>query len=216
MALRLLVFDWDGTLADSTDIIAGVLQAACRDLGCPVPDDEAARHVIGLGLADALRHAAPTLHPDHVPRLSSLYRTHYLAREAEIRLFAGARELLERWSALGCLLGVATGKTRLGLDRSLRQHGLLSTFHATRCADEDKPKPDPAMLLHLMRHLDVAPEETVMIGDTTHDLEMARRAGVRSIGTAHGAHAEEKLSTMEPIAIVRSLDELDFVLRRLV
>ncbi|HVO89639.1 MAG TPA: HAD-IA family hydrolase [Casimicrobiaceae bacterium] len=215
MSVRLLVFDWDGTLADSTDIIAGVLQSACRDLGCPVPDDEAARHVIGLGLADALRHAAPTLQQDEIPRLSALYRHHYLAREPEIELFEGAHDLLARLARRGHLLGIATGKTRAGLDRALARHELAALFHATRCADESPPKPDPAMLVHVMSALDVLAAETIMIGDTTHDLEMARRAGVRSIAMAHGAHAAEKLRALQPVGLVQSLRELDELLVRL-
>jgi len=210
--LRLIVFDWDGTLADSTELIATVLQRACSDVGHPVPELEAARHVIGLGLSDALRHVAPALDREQFPSLAARYRYHYLAREAEIALFDGAREMLHRLAGRDHLLGVATGKTRAGLDRALQQHGLQDVFHATRCADEDAPKPDPAMLLSLMRRLDVAPSDTVMVGDTTHDLEMAQRAGVRAIGVAHGAHARDKLAEVEPVAVVESLEELEDLL----
>src|SRR5215471_20067844 len=121
---RLLVFDWDGTLADSTAIIAGAIQQACMDLGLPVPDDVAARYVIGLGLADAMRHVAPTLPIAEHPRLSERYRHHYLARDPEIPLFAGAREMLDELDARGFLLAIATGKSRVGLARALTQQGL--------------------------------------------------------------------------------------------
>ena len=190
----LVVFDWDGTLADSTSFIAMALQRACQDIGCTVPDDESARYVIGLGLGDAIRHIAPGLDPAQYPRLSARYREHYLAREEAIPLYAGARRLLDALRTEGRLLAVATGKSRVGLDRALAFHGLRDVFHATRCADEGMPKPHPDMLLHLMRRLDVSAERVVMIGDTTHDLAMAAQAGVCSIAVTHGAHAAHALA----------------------
>ena len=208
------MFDWDGTLADSTDIIASVLQSACRELGHRVPDREAARHVIGLGLVDALRHAAPEVRPDQFTALAARYRDHYLARESNIVLFEGARDLLERLRSR-YLLGVATGKNRIGLDRAMGQHALTATFHGTRCADEAAPKPDPAMLVDLMNRLQVRPAETLMIGDTTHDVEMGRRAGVRAIAISHGAHSKDKLALAEPFAIVDSLRELEELLAKM-
>ena len=205
---RLLVFDWDGTLADSTAIIVGSLQQACRDLGLPSPDDETARFVIGLGLADALRHVAPTLASEHYPRLSERYRHHYLARDPEILLFAGARELLDELAARGFLLAVATGKSRVGLARALSQLGVGHRFVASRCADEGFPKPHPDMLLNLMDRCGVGPAETLMIGDTTHDMQLARNAGAEALGVAYGAHAEARLADLSPLAIVASIAEL--------
>jgi phosphoglycolate phosphatase len=205
---RLLAFDWDGTLADSTSIIATSLQSACRDIGEPVPDDVAARYVIGLGLAQALAHVAPRLAQERHPELSARYRFHYLARDAEIPLFDGAAALLEDLHAEGYLLGIATGKTRVGLDRSLAAHSLRDRFHATRCADEGRPKPHPDMLLHLMAVLDVPAAQTLMIGDTTHDLELARAAGADSVGVSYGAHDADGLASAKPLAIVHSIAEL--------
>lgn len=210
---RLLVFDWDGTLADSTAIIVGALQQACRDLELPVPDDETARFVIGLGLADALRHIAPTLAAADYPRLSERYRHHYLARDPEILLFAGARELLDELDARGFLLAIATGKSRLGLTRALSQLGVGHRFVASRCADEGFPKPHPDMLLNLMDRCGVSPAETLMIGDTTHDMELARNAGAKAVGVAYGAHAEARLVGLSPLAIVASITELSGWLR---
>jgi phosphoglycolate phosphatase len=204
----LVVFDWDGTLADSTAIIACALQNACRDLGCVVPDEMAARYVIGLGLADALRHVAPSLDPTDYPRLSARYREHYFSREAEIPLFAGARELLSDLRDRGHRIAIATGKSRVGLDRALAFHRLADAFDATRCADEGMPKPHPDMLHHLMRATDTPPSATVMIGDTTHDLQMAANAGVAAIAVTHGAHGVASLSALRPIAIVPSADQL--------
>ena len=205
---RLLVFDWDGTLADSTSIIASALQAACRDVGEPVPDDVAARFVIGLGLGEALALVAPALSVARHPELSARYRHHYLARDAEIPLFDGVPALLADLSEEGFMLAVATGKTRVGLDRSLRSHLLTERFDATRCADEGRPKPHPEMLQHLMSRLGVAPTETLMIGDTTHDLELARAAGVDAVAVAYGAHQPEGLAAARPLATVHSIGEL--------
>src|ERR1700757_2788873 len=188
---RLLVFDWDGTLADSTEIIALAIQQACTDLGLPAPDDKAARFVIGLGLADALRHVAPTLPLSEHPKLSERYRHHYLARDPEIPLFAGTREMLDDLDARGFLLAVATGKSRTGLARALAQQGLEHRFVASRCADEGFPKPHPDMLLALMERVGVEAAQTLMIGDTTHDLELARNAGVSALAVSYGAHAVE-------------------------
>ncbi|HZI84741.1 MAG TPA: HAD-IA family hydrolase [Casimicrobiaceae bacterium] len=205
---RLLVFDWDGTLADSTAIIAASIQQACCDLGLPVPAEVAARFVIGLGLGDALRQVAPTLAPADYPRLSERYREHYLARDPEIPLFAGVREMLDELDALGFLLAVATGKSRVGLTRALSQQGLEARFVASRCADEGFPKPHPDMLLALMERCGVGPAETLMIGDTSHDLELARNAGASAVAVTYGAHGADGLAALSPLALVSSVAEL--------
>ena len=190
----LVVFDWDGTLADSTAIIARALQRACLDVGCAEPDEVNARYVIGLGLVDALRHLAPGLSPEHYPRLSARYREHYLAQEDAIPLYAGARELLEDLRSQGHALAVATGKSRAGLDRALAFHALRDVFAVTRCADEGRPKPHPEMLEHIMERLGADRGRVLMVGDTTHDLQMAAAAGVDSVAMSHGAHAAHMLA----------------------
>ncbi len=205
---RLLVFDWDGTLADSTAIIAHAIQQACRDLQQPAPDDGRARFVIGLGLSDALRYVAPDLPAADYPRLSERYRHHYLARDPDIPLFAGAREMLDELDARGFLLAIATGKSRVGLTRALQQQGLAHRFVATRCADEGFPKPHPDMLLTLMQRCGVAPDETLMVGDTTHDLELARNAGASALAVTYGAHPLAGLASLSPLATLASIDEL--------
>jgi len=205
---KLIVFDWDGTLADSTAIIAESIQAACRDIGETPPDDIAARYVIGLGLADALRLIAPALIAERHSELAARYRHHYLSRDPEIPLFDGAKELLSELATGGYLMAVATGKTRIGLDRALMANGLQRRFAATRCADEGFPKPHPDMLLHLMDRLAVTPAETLMVGDTTHDLELARNAGTSAIAVAYGAHAASGLTKLAPLALLHSVGEL--------
>ena len=204
----LIVFDWDGTLADSTALIAQSIQLACIDVGQPPPDDVAARFVIGLGLADALRTVAPALPRERYGELSARYRDHYHARESDIPLFDGARELLAELDAAGYKLAVATGKSRRGLDRALSANGLAGAFHATRCADEGFPKPHPDMLLHLMERLAAHPHETLMIGDTTHDLELAHNAGASGVAVSYGAHASEGLAKLSPLTTVPSVAAL--------
>ncbi|BBA41541.1 MULTISPECIES: HAD-IA family hydrolase [Burkholderia] len=194
----LIVFDWDGTLMDSTAHIAHSIQAACRDLGLPTPSDEASRYVIGLGLRDALQITAPTLDPSDYSRLAERYRHHYLLDDQRIELFAGVRELLAELRDTGYLLAVATGKGRVGLNRVLDQSKLTSLFDATRCADETFSKPHPAMLHELSRELGQDLSRTVMIGDTTHDLQMAASAGAAGVGVAYGAHTADALAALAP------------------
>ena len=205
---ELIVFDWDGTLLDSASAIVEAIQSACRDLGIPEPSDARARHVIGLGLSDAMRHAVPELAPDDYGRMVERYRHHYLSRDHELRLFEGVEGMLAQLAEAGFLLAVATGKSRIGLDRALRTSGLGPRFVASRCADECFSKPHPQMLEELMDELAVAPERTIMIGDTTHDLQMARNAGVDSIGVAYGAHPRAALEALTPRVIANEIAEL--------
>jgi len=204
----LLVFDWDGTLMDSAAAIVHAIQSAARDLGVEAPPEARARHVIGLGLSDALRHAVPDLPETRYPERVERYRHHYLSRDRELTLFAGAGELIADLAAAGFMLAVATGKSRLGLDRALAVSGLGPYFHDSRCADECHSKPHPQMLEELMLAFAVAPERTLMIGDTTHDLQMAKNAGVASLAVAYGAHPPEALDALEPLARLHAVAEL--------
>ena len=204
----LIVFDWDGTLMDSTPTIAKCIQLASRDLGLPVPDEDAARHVIGLGLKDALEYAIPTLDPVDYPRLAERYRYHFLTRDAELVLFEGVLEMLQALREQHYFLGVATGKTRVGLQRALAATGLTALFDATRCADETFSKPHPAMLHELTRELGQEMGRTVMIGDTTHDLQMAVNAGAHGIGVCYGAHPADSLRAMTPLHCASSIADL--------
>jgi phosphoglycolate phosphatase len=204
----LIVFDWDGTLMDSTAHIARSIQASCRDLGLPEPSDDAARYVIGLGLRDALQIVAPTLDPAEYSRLADRYRYHYLVKDHPTELFGGVRGLLEELRDAGYLLAVATGKGRVGLNRALDETKLTRFFDGTRCADETFSKPHPAMLQELSRELGQDLARTVMIGDTTHDLQMAQNAGAASVGVAYGAHAGSALETLAPRYIASSVGAL--------
>jgi phosphoglycolate phosphatase len=204
----LVVFDWDGTVVDSTAMIALSIQRAAADLGLRVPSREQASHVIGLGLQDALAAAVPDLPPAEVDAFSARYRFHYFAGEPDIVLFAGVRELLVELAESGAQLAVATGKSRRGLDRAFAATGLGLFFSASRCADETLPKPHPAMLQELTDQLAVPRARTVMVGDTTHDLGMARSAGTAAIAVSYGAHPRGQLAALAPLAIVESVPEL--------
>jgi len=208
MRFELLVFDWDGTLMDSTAVIVASLQAACADLGLAVPSEERARHIIGLGLNDAMAHVLPQVEPAEYPHVVERYRHHFRLRDPDTPLFPGAEQALRALGAAGHLLAVATGKSRRGLDRALDKTGLRAVFHATRCGDESSAKPHPGMLHDLIGMLGAEPARTLMVGDTTHDLEMARSAGVASVAVAYGAHPRSELETLNPLACMGDPQEL--------
>jgi len=204
----LIVFDWDGTLMDSTATIVKCIQASAKDLGLPVPNEKAASYVIGLGLQDAMQAALPGLDPKYYPRIVERYRYHYLTKDQGLTLFDGVREMLADLSQQGYFLAVATGKSRVGLNRALDTVKLMSAFDATRCADETFSKPHPAMLQELTRELGQDMARTVMIGDTTHDLQMAINAGAAGIGVYYGAHSRQELQSLAPRYGANSVQEL--------
>ena len=204
----LIVFDWDGTLMDSTATITQCIQEAARDLGHPMPSREQASHVIGLGLVDALAHAVPTLTREEYPKMAERYRHHWLALSNTDVLFEGAKAMLDSLKARGAKLTVATGKTRKGLDRALIDTGLVGYFDWTRCADETQSKPHPAMLLETLARLGSSANRTLMVGDTTHDSQMARNAGIAALSVTQGAHSRETLQALEPLAVVASISEM--------
>ena len=200
----LIIFDWDGTLMDSASAIARSIIAACHDLELPAPSEARARHVIGLGLQEALTYAVPALSEAHYPRMVERYRYHYLAADRDLTLFPGVQELVAGLAAEGRMLGVATGKSRKGLDRALGRTELAAHFASTRCADECFSKPHPEMLEQIMDELGVERKRTLMVGDTTHDLNMARNAGVDGLAVAFGAHPRAALEALEPLAVLDS------------
>ena len=207
MSYKLLVFDWDGTIIDSAAAIVDCIQEAARDSGLEIPPRERAAHTIGLGLHDALRFAVPDLPAERYAEFVANYRKHFLMRQDTMQVFDGMRELIDRFSR-SHVLAIATGKSRRGLDRALAATDLKPFFMASRCADETNPKPHPAMLLELMEELDVAKDRVVMIGDTSHDMQMARSAGVHGVAVTYGAHDEPGLRACSPIACVGDVKAL--------
>ena len=193
---------------DSTSTIVKSIQAAARDLGLPVPRDEQASHVIGLGLHEAMQAAMPHIDPALYPKMVERYRFHYLTKDPELVLFDGVRDMLSELSQDGYFLAVATGKSRVGLNRALNAVGLLSLFDATRCADETFSKPHPAMLQELTRELGQDLKRTVMIGDTTHDLLMANNAGAAAVAVEYGAHPVDQLQSCKPVFSAQNVGQL--------
>lgn len=204
----LIAFDWDGTLFDSTKIIVRCIQQAVADVGGAVPTDRDAAYVIGMGLMDALAHAAPDVPRERYPELGASYRKHYLAHQEDLILFDGVLPMLAELRARRHWLAVATGKSRRGLDDALRTVELAGLFDASRTADETAGKPDPRMLHELMREFGTGPERTLMIGDTTHDLQMALNAGCASVAVSYGAHPPDGFEALQPKAVVHSVREL--------
>jgi phosphoglycolate phosphatase len=213
--LRLVVFDWDGTLMDSEARIVACLRATGEDLGLPARPDADLRDVIGLGL----REAIASLHPDAGPAVqrdfADRYRHHFLAAEGQAStLFRGALELVNDLHRRGLLLAVATGKGRRGLDRAFAEQGCAHLFHASRCADETFSKPHPRMLIEIMEVLEVTAAETLMIGDTEYDLQMAHSAGVAAAAVSYGVHPRHRLLQHGPLICAADLAELTAWLRR--
>lgn len=204
----LIAFDWDGTLYDSTAVIARCIQAAVRDVGGTPPSDRDASYVIGMGLMQALAHAAPDVPRERYPELGERYRHHYLIHQNDLSLFDGVLPMLADLRARHHWLTVATGKSRRGLDEVLHSESLAGVFDGSRTADETAGKPAPRMLHELMREFGVDPTRTLMIGDTTHDLQMAVNAGCASVGVSYGAHEPAAFGELGPLAVVHSVREL--------
>jgi len=210
----LLCFDWDGTLFDSTAIIARSLQQAVVEVGGALPTLAQAAYVIGMPWRAALSKAAPDVPPGRYHDLAARYHAHYVAHQNDLSLFPGVTAMLQDLRARGHRLVVATGKSRRGLDEVFALNSgvpelpLGALFDGSRTADETAGKPDPQMLRELMDEFGVTPARTLMIGDTTHDLQMALNAGCAGAGVSYGAHAGDTLEACAPLLIARSVDEL--------
>ncbi len=209
----LIVFDWDGTLFDSTNVIVRCIQQAVTDVGGKLPSDQDAAYVIGMALTQALAHAAPDVPRERYPELGARYRHHYMALQHELSLFEGVLPLLGDLRGRHHWLAVATGKSRRGLDEALHHAQLRGVFDASRTADETAGKPNPRMLHELMRELGAEPQRTLMIGDTTHDLQMALNAGCASVGVSYGAHEGGEFAALGPRHVAHSVRELHDWLR---
>lgn len=204
----LIVFDWDGTIMDSTGLIAECIQLAARDQGLPMPSTEDAKAIIGLGVYESTQRLFPELDNGAQTAFAVAYRRHFVARDHEAPLYAGIREVLAAIDHPAQFLAVATGKPRVGLERAFAHTGLKSTFHFSRCADEGLPKPHPDMLLKLMDFAAVPPQRTLMIGDTIHDLDLAKNANVAALAVTYGAHPADLLATRPSLAMVDTVSEL--------
>ena len=205
---ELVIFDWDGTLMDSTGLIAACIRETCRDMGLAVPGVEEAKWIIGLGLDQSMARIAPGLGAAGQREFADRYRRLFLARDHEAPLFGGIPGLLEDLRGRGLRLAVATGKSRRGLGRALASSGLAPFFEATRCADEGFPKPHPDMVLRILDETGVEASRAVLVGDTTHDLELAANAGVDAVAVTYGAHGEALLRERAARHYAGSVEEL--------
>ncbi|HES76505.1 MAG TPA: HAD family hydrolase [bacterium] len=204
--LKLVMFDWDGTLMDSTERIVSSFQNAMRTLSLPVLSPESIMAIIGLGLPEAADALFPELDLAAQKRLAQVYQQYYFELDpTPMRLYDGAEDLLADLAARGFWLSVATGKSRRGLNEVLESTGLGRYFFATRCAEETLSKPDPLMLRELMFEAQAEPAQCLMVGDTQFDLDMARHARVPAVGVTHGAHGHEALAASQPVALVDDL-----------
>jgi phosphoglycolate phosphatase len=204
----LIAFDWDGTLFDSTAIIVRCIQRAVADVGGRVPSEKEAAYVIGMGLMQALAHAAPDVPKEKYAQLGARYRHHYTAHQDDLSLFDGVLPLLADLKARHHWLAVATGKSRRGLDEVLHSSRLAGVFDGSRTSDETAGKPDPLMLRELMREFGTEPQRTLMIGDTTHDLQMAVNAGCAAVGVSYGAHEPGEFAALGPLFVAHSVGDL--------
>jgi len=209
MSFKLIVFDWDGTLMDSEARIVACIHAAFADLGLPVPSPEAARDIIGLGLNEAMIALRPDLGPEVRQALIERYRHHFLfVDQTPSKLFPGVLETLDWLYGRGYLLAVATGKSRRGLEQVLASTGLGERFHSTRCADETVSKPHPEMLLQIMDELGVEGRDTLMVGDTEYDMQMAANAGAQALAVCYGVHSAERLRAQGALACLADLADM--------
>lgn len=212
---KLLIFDWDGTLADSIGRIVEAMHVAALRSDLPQRDDFAVKGIIGLGLPEAIRTLYPEIGDAEMVAFRQRYADHYIALEAEPSpLFAGVVESMEAFRAEGYHLAVATGKARRGLDRVLKSHGWEGYFDITRAADETASKPHPLMLEQILAHCDVRPEQALMVGDSSFDLLMARNAGMDSVAVSYGAQSMEALRAFEPRLAIDHFSELHAWLNR--
>ena len=206
---QLIIFDWDGTLMDSESRIVNCMQAAIADLGLAARTRDQLKNVIGLGLKEALNTLYPGSDEDVLSRLVERYRHHFLYEDkTPSELFDGVADMLHSLNQAGYFLAIATGKGRLGLDHALDACQLGHLFHATRCADETRSKPHPQMLEELIDYFGVEPSDSIMVGDTEFDLEMANNASTQSVAVSYGVHSRDRLLNHAPLACVDDANQL--------
>lgn len=209
MKYQLVIFDWDGTLMDSTGRIVSCMQAAATDMDIPVLPSMAVQQIIGLGLPEAIQTLYPHITAAQVMAVRDRYVEHFVAAEATPSLlFSGAQQVLDTLSGAEVTMAVATGKSRRGLERVWSSTNLGRYFAYSRCTDESGSKPDPRMLHDILDALDVRPADALMVGDTSFDLEMAQRAGIDRVGVTYGAHARSVLEKFSPLALCDDITDL--------
>ena len=214
--LKLLVFDWDGTLCNYLDRIVECIQLSAQEIGLPIPEPEHAQEIVGLGLIEALTHLIPDIDQQRIQAMRDSYSRYFMSRDATPSPFyPGVMESLNRLREQGYWLAVATGKSRRGLNRVLESHQMTSFFHASRCADETASKPHPKMLHELLDEFDLKPEQALMVGDTEFDMAMSVNADVPRIAVSYGAHAAERLHRHAPVACIDHFSEIEPLIEKI-
>lgn len=205
----LIVFDWDGTLVNTIDWIVHCLQKAGEHCGYLAPEPQAAKDTIGLSIENAVQALYPSANNATNDKLVASYSQAYFSKQlTQDDFFPGVYNMLVKLKNTGYQLAVATGKTRAGLTHALAATGTEALFNITRCADETASKPDPKMLHEIMQHTQTSPTQTLMVGDSIYDLQMARNANVPSIGVACGANSHESLQQYDPLLCLQQATEL--------
>ena len=206
---QLIIFDWDGTLMDSSEKIVNCFNGAATDFTLELPDPMEVKGYIGISLVQAFQNLYPNLEPAVISGLVSAYREHWLFHDhTPMSLFPGVDDGLKRLAEYGYLLAVATGKSWKGLERSLKETDLQSLFTFTRCADQSKSKPDPQMLLDILDYTGLESHNAIMIGDTTYDLQMAKTIDMKGMGVSYGSHSADVLSALSDGLICHDFSEV--------
>lgn len=206
---KVIIFDWDGTLVDSTARIVDSMQLAATEVGMPKLTDFAIQQIIGLGLPEALKKLWPEIDADQLLKMRALYSANFSTHsDVHVDFFPQAHDFFEELRSLGYVLAVATGKTRKGLDEMLDGMAVRDVFTITRCADETTSKPDPHMLEEILTELKLTSAQALMVGDTSFDLDMAKAIDMDSVGMTHGAHESEILLASGAKALCHDLTEL--------
>lgn len=197
--LKLIIFDWDGTLSDSAGHIVSSIQSACADLAYPIPNDQSIRQIVGLELNSAFAYLFKDVNVIDNEALAARYQHYFWKNADRLPLFCGADNFIKTLFHKHYYCVIATGKSRSGLNQALQISNLETYFYATRCADETFNKPHPAMLLELLDICQCKASQALMIGDTTYDLETADNANIASIAVTYGAHSEQTLKAFKGI-----------------
>jgi phosphoglycolate phosphatase len=197
MTLKLVVWDVDGTLVDSRQTILESVRTAFAGLDLPEPSYEAVRQIVGLSLNEGIRSLLPHASDTESARIADAYRAAFGAKVNQPGyiepLYDGAAETLDRLRAAGWKVAIATGKSRRGAETIIRMHGWADLFDSVHCSDDGPGKPHPAMVLEAMKALAVGPERTIVVGDTAHDMRMAKAAGAYAQGVDWGFHTAEEV-----------------------
>lgn len=205
---QLLIFDWDGTLCDTAAHVIQSIQTSIAELELPERDDEQIKSLIGLNIHDFVRTLYPELDVTMQSNLINQYRLHYFTDPEAMRLYPDVKQTLLRLKSLGFILAIATGKGRAGLELGLEQTSIAPLISGYRCADNCPSKPNPQMIIELMEEFQVKPEQTVLIGDTEYDMELAKNAGVTPLAVSYGVHDVEQLASHDPVEIFQRLSDL--------